>query len=128
MTGSVRLAAILLYCARHADAKEASEMSQPPLRLLTDDDLDYLFVNIEPDNDDSYRETITVRQMTDRQFRRWIVGMGDLHGIQMLPSLGRIGMDTRLAMVNRLIRHGVRIYLTPRDWNQPGAGWSGTRD
>jgi hypothetical protein len=98
-------------------------MASTPYQLLTDEDLDYLFVNIEPDDDDSYRVTITVRQMSDQQFRRWIVGMGDLHGVQMLPSLGRIGMDTRLAMINRLIRNGVRIYLAPRDWNRRSPDW-----
>ncbi len=87
-------------------------------RELTDDDLDYLYV-IVPRDDDNGTENITVRQMSDRQFREWIVAKGDLHGIQILPTFGRIGMETRLAMINRLVRHGVRIYLAPR--NRPQA-------
>lgn len=83
------------------------------MELLTEDDLDYLYV-IVPREDGNDTENITVRQMTDRQFREWIVAKGEMHGIQILPTFGRMGMETRLAAVNRLVRNGVRIYLAPR--------------
>jgi hypothetical protein len=83
------------------------------MELLTDEDLDYLFV-VVPREDGDDTENITVRQMTDRQFREWIVAKGEMHGVQILPTFGRMGMETRLAAINRLVRHGVRIYLAPR--------------
>lgn len=83
------------------------------MELLTEDDLDYLYV-VVPCEDSSDTENITVRQMSDRQFREWIVAKGEMHGVQILPTFGRMGMETRLAAINRLIRHGVRIYLAPR--------------
>lgn len=86
---------------------------QRPFHEFTDDDLDYLYV-VVPRDDSSDTELVTARQMSDRQFREWIVAMGGLHGVQILPTFGRLGMETRLAMVNRLIRNGVKIYLAPR--------------
>ncbi|HUG15590.1 MAG TPA: hypothetical protein VMM78_11315 [Thermomicrobiales bacterium] len=83
------------------------------MQLLTEEDLDYLFV-VVPRDDGSDTENITVRRMSDRQFREWIVAKGEMHGVQILPTFGRLGMETRLAMLNRLVRNGVRIYLAPR--------------
>jgi hypothetical protein len=83
------------------------------MQLLTDDDLDYLYVVVPCDDGDD-TENITVRQMSDRQFREWIVAKGEMHGIQILPTFGRLGMETRLSMLNRLVRNGIRIYLAPR--------------
>ncbi len=80
---------------------------------LTEEDLDYLYV-IVPRDDGQGTENITVRQMSDRQFREWIVAKGEMHRVQILPVMGRLGMETRLAMLNRLVRNGVRIYLAPR--------------
>lgn len=77
--------------------------------LMTEDDLDliYVLVDVEGRTD---RLPKTVRELTDKEFREWIVPFANYHGVQVLPSLGRIGMDTRLAMINYLIRNGVRIY------------------
>jgi len=86
---------------------------QRSFREFTDDDLDYLFV-VVPVDDSTDTELLTARQMSDRQFREWIVAKGNLHGVQMLPTFGRLGMETRLAMVNRLVRNGVHIHLAPR--------------
>lgn len=82
-------------------------------REFTDEDLDYLYV-VVPTDGGSGTELLTARTMSDRQFREWIVAKGNLHGIQILPTFGRLGMETRLALVNRLIRHGVQIHLAPR--------------
>ena len=87
-------------------------------REFTDDDLDYLYVVVPADNGVG-TELLTARQMSDRQFREWIVAKGEMHGIQILPTFGRLGMETRLALVNRLIRRGVHIHLAPR--TQPQA-------
>jgi hypothetical protein len=81
-----------------------------PYREFTEDDLDYLYV-VVPRDDGNDTELVTARQMSDRQFREWIVAKGKLHNIQILPTFGRLGIETRLALVNRLIRHGVHIYL-----------------
>ncbi len=82
-------------------------------REFTDDDLDYLYV-VVPTDDGVNTELLTARQMSDRQFREWVVAKGKLHGVQILPTFGRLGMETRLAILNRLIRNGVHIHLAPR--------------
>jgi hypothetical protein len=82
-------------------------------REFTEDDLDHLYV-VVPTDDGTNTELLTARTMSDRQFREWIVAKGKLHGVQILPTFGRLGMETRLALVNRLIRHGVVIHLAPR--------------
>jgi hypothetical protein len=76
---------------------------------MVDDDLDYIFVVVPKDIGDE-TENLTVRQMSDKQFREWVVAKGAQHNIQILPTFGRIGMETRLNLINRLIRKGVRIY------------------
>lgn len=87
-----------------------------PARMpeLTLEDLNYLFV-VVPNDDGDGTENLTVPQMSDRQFREWIVAKGEMHGVQILPTFGRLGLETRLSMINRLVRNGVRIYLAPRN-------------
>lgn len=91
---------------------------RPGFREFTDDDLDFLYI-VVPADDGSNTELLTARQMSDRQFREWVVAKGEMHGVQILPTFGRLGMETRLALVNRLIRSGVHIHLAPRA--QPNA-------
>lgn len=79
-----------------------------PQKPMTDDDLDLIYVLVDEDGSDE-RMPKTIRQLTDKEFRAWIVAFADHHRVQVLPSLGRIGMETRLAMINYLIRNGVRI-------------------
>jgi hypothetical protein len=81
--------------------------------LMTLDDLNHIYVLIPNDHSEE-RDLLTVAAMTDAQFRWWIVNKGKLHGLQFLPSMGRIGMESRLNMINRMVRHGVRIYRTPK--------------
>lgn len=83
------------------------------MQELTLEDLDHLFV-VVPVDDGVDTENLTVTQMSDWQFREWIVAKGAMHGVQILPTFGRLGMETRLSMINRLVRNGVRIYLAPR--------------
>ena len=78
------------------------------------DDLDYIYVVVPRGDDPDDRENLTVRQMSDRQFREWVVGMGQHHHVPMLPTLGRLGDESRLNMVNYLIRKGVRIHRLPK--------------
>ena len=59
-------------------------------REFTDEDLDYLYVVVPTDVGDN-TELLTARQMSDRQFREWIVAKGKLHGVQILPTFGRLG-------------------------------------
>ena len=82
-------------------------------REFVEEDLDYLYV-VVPTDDGTNTELLTARQMSDRQFREWIVAKGKLHHVQILPTFGRLGIETRLGLVNRLIRHGVHIHLAPR--------------
>jgi hypothetical protein len=87
------------------------------IQEFTVEDLYRLYVHVPKEGGagDDDRENITVPHMTDRQFRQWIVAKGELHGVQILPTFGRLGLETRLAMVNRLVRNGVKIYLAPVD-------------
>jgi hypothetical protein len=87
---------------------------QRAYREFSEDDLDFLYVVVPTDADGQTTELLTARTMSDRQFREWIVAKGKLHNIQILPTFGRLGMETRLALVNRLIRNGVQIHLAPR--------------
>lgn len=80
---------------------------------FTIDDLRYLYVVVPRDDADG-TENVTAADMSDTQFREWIVAKSEMHGVQILPTLGRLGLETRLALVNRLVRRGVRIYLAPR--------------
>lgn len=84
---------------------------------FTLEDLSRLYIVVPNDHDDD-TSNITVPEMSDRQFREWIVAKGQMHGIQILPTFGRLGLETRLALVNRLVRQGVRIYLAPRSPHQ----------
>jgi hypothetical protein len=76
---------------------------------MTEDDLDLIYVLIDEEGRHD-RMPKTVRELTDKEFRSWIVPFANYHGVQVLPSLGRIGIGTRLSMINYLIRNGVRIY------------------
>jgi hypothetical protein len=89
-------------------------VSRRVYREFTEDDLDYLYVVVPTDDDSQSTELLTARTMSDRQFREWIVAKGQLHNIQILPTFGRLGIETRLSLVNRLIRNGVQIHLAPR--------------
>jgi len=81
--------------------------------LMTDADLDLIYVLVDVEGSKE-RQPKTIRELTDAEFRGWIVPFAKYHGVQVLPSLGRIGMETRLAMINYLIRNGVRIYKQAR--------------
>ncbi|MCS7050436.1 MAG: hypothetical protein NZL87_02365 [Thermomicrobium sp.] len=83
---------------------------QPDLTL---DDLRRVYVLV-PRDDGHGDENVTVAEMSDRQFRQWIVAKAALHGVSLVPPLGRIGLETRVRLLNYLIHHGVRIYLVPK--------------
>ena len=76
-------------------------------------DLERVYVVI-PGERGGPRVNVTVAGMTDRQFREWIQAKADLAGVRMLVPMGRIGLETRVRMLNRLSQAGVRIYMTPR--------------
>ena len=82
--------------------------------LMALEDLDYIYIVVPRDDDPSQTENLTVRQMSDRQFRAWIVGKGEQFHIPMLPTMGRLGDETRLHMINHLIRKGAPIHRLPR--------------
>lgn len=76
--------------------------------LITEDDLDLIYFLVDmPGRPD--RMPVSAREAEDAEFRKWIVEFGAYHNVQILPVMGRIGYETRVAMINRLIRNGVRI-------------------
>lgn len=53
---------------------------------------------------------LNVAQMSDKQFREWVAAKADIEGIRMTVPAGRIGLETRANMLNRLSQNGVKIY------------------
>jgi hypothetical protein len=76
-------------------------------------DLSRIYI-VVPREDEAGTINLTVAQMTDRQFREWIKAKADLSGVKMIVPIGRIGFETRVYMLNRLVQSGVRIYMTPK--------------
>lgn len=88
-------------------------MSQQP-QELTVADLNRIYILI-PRDDGPGTVNLTVAQMTDRQFREWIRAKAEIAGVKMIVPIGRIGLDTRVYMLNRLVQSGVRIYMVPKE-------------
>lgn len=80
-------------------------------------DLDRIYVVIPSDTGQG-TVNLTVAQMSDRQFREWIQGKADYHGVPMIVPSGRIGFETRVRMLNRLVQSGVKIYKVPVEPHQ----------
>jgi len=76
-------------------------------------DLNRIYI-VVPREDGFGTINLTVAQMTDRQFREWIKAKADLSGVKVIVPIGRIGFETRVYMLNRLVQSGVRIYMTPK--------------
>ncbi len=81
---------------------------------LTIADLNRVYILV-PREDGPGTLNLTVAQMTDRQFREWIKAKSEIAGINMIVPMGRIGFETRVYMLNRLIKSGVRIYMVPKE-------------
>lgn len=79
------------------------------LATVTEEDLDQIFFLVDRENRPD-RDPVSARHATDAEFRNWIVAFGAYHNVQILPVMGRIGIETRVAMLNRLVRNGVHIY------------------
>ncbi|HEX7101574.1 MAG TPA: hypothetical protein VF201_02910 [Nitrolancea sp.] len=89
-------------------------MSQNPHQEITLFDLSRIYI-VVPREDGLGTINLTVAQMSDRQFREWIKAKADLEGVKMIVPIGRIGFETRVYMLNRLVQSGVRIYMLPMD-------------
>jgi hypothetical protein len=89
-------------------------MSQNPHQEITLFDLSRIYI-VVPREDGIGTINLTVAQMSDRQFREWIKAKADLEGVKMIVPVGRIGLETRVYMLNRLEQSGVRIYMLPLD-------------
>ena len=76
-------------------------------------DLNRIYI-VVPREDGFGTINLTVAQMSDRQFREWIKAKAELAGVKMIVPIGRIGFETRVYMLNRLVQSGVRIYMTPK--------------
>lgn len=76
--------------------------------LITEEDLPLIYFLVDQE-DRPDRIPVSASEASDAEFRKWIVEFGAYHGVQILPVMGRIGHETRVAMINRLIRNGVKI-------------------
>ena len=81
---------------------------------ITVADLSRVYILV-PRDDGPGTLNLTVAQMTDRQFREWIGAKAEIAGVKMIVPIGRIGYETRVYMINRLIQAGVRIYMVPKE-------------
>ena len=88
-------------------------MNEQP-QELTLADLNRVYILV-PREDGPGTLNLTVAQMTDRQFREWIKAKAEISGVNMIVPIGRIGLETRVYMLNRLIKSGVRIYMVPKE-------------
>lgn len=77
-------------------------------------DLNRVYILV-PRDDGPGTLNLTVAQMSDRQFREWIKAKAEISGVNMIVPIGRIGFETRVYMLNRLIKAGVRIYMVPKE-------------
>ncbi len=73
------------------------------------DDLDQIYILV-PRDFESGTVNLPVSHMSDKQFRDWITAKCEIEGISMIVPEGRIGLETRLNMLNRLSQNGVKIY------------------
>jgi len=90
----------------------AGNMSPQPEMTVADLNRVYIVV---PREDGPGTLNLTVAQMSDRQFREWIAAKAEISGVQMIVPSGRIGYETRVYMLNRLISSGVRINMVPKE-------------
>ena len=88
-------------------------MNEQP-QEMTVADLNRVYILV-PRDDGPGTLNLTVAQMTDRQFREWIKAKAEIAGVNMIVPAGRIGFETRVYMLNRLIKAGVRIYMVPKE-------------
>jgi hypothetical protein len=72
-------------------------------------DLNEIYV-VVPRDSGGGTVNVTIAQMSDRQFREWAAAKADAAGINMIVPAGRIGYETRVNIINRLIEGGVKIY------------------
>jgi hypothetical protein len=89
-------------------------MSQNPHQEISLFDLSRIYI-VVPREDGLGTINLTVAQMSVRLFREWIKAKADLDGVKMIVPVGRIGLETRVYMLNRLVQSGVRIYMLPLD-------------
>ena len=79
----------------------AGNMSPQPEMTVADLNRVYIVV---PREDGPGTLNLTVAQMSDRQFREWIAAKAEISGVKMIVPIGRIGYETRVYMLNRLIQ------------------------
>ena len=73
------------------------------------EDLYRIFIVVPKDRGGG-TENLSIVEMSDRQFRNWVTAKADMSGVRMIVPAGRIGLETRLNMLNHLSRNGVKIY------------------
>jgi hypothetical protein len=72
-------------------------------------DLPRIFI-VVPNDDGPGTENLSVVEMSDQQFREWINAKAELEKVPMKAPGGRMGLETRLSLLNYLARNGVKIY------------------
>lgn len=75
-------------------------------------DLHRIYIVVPNDNGIG-TSNLTVAQMSDRQFRNWVKAKAELEGVRIMLPVGRVGLETRVYMLNRLAQSGVKIYMVP---------------
>jgi hypothetical protein len=76
---------------------------------FTIEDLDQIYILV-PRDEGSGTVNLPVSHMSDKQFRDWITAKCEIERVSMIIPVGRVGLDTRLNMLNRLSQSGVKIY------------------
>jgi hypothetical protein len=73
------------------------------------DDLNQIYI-VVPRDAGGGTENLTVAEMSDKQFRDWVTAKCEIEKVTMIVPAGRIGLETRVNMLNRLSQAGVKIY------------------
>jgi hypothetical protein len=80
---------------------------------FTAEDLDLIFILVPNDNGVG-TSNLPVSEMSSKQFRDWVVAKCEIERVRMIVPEGRIDLETRLNMLNRLQREGVKIHKLGR--------------
>ncbi len=76
---------------------------------FTVEDLDLIYILVPNDNGVG-TANLAVSDMSSKQFRDWVAAKAEIERVSMIVPEGRIDLETRLHMLNRLQREGVKIH------------------
>jgi hypothetical protein len=76
---------------------------------FTTEDLDLIYIVVPNDNGVG-TSNLAVSDMSSKQFRDWFRAKTEIEKLSMIVPEGRIDLEMRVHMLNRLQREGVKIY------------------